>query len=279
MTEQGSGSQICLHLHNLIHFMITLLNIPGYFTPGFGNNWYGGIPICGFPKSICTSVNDVVCHGIPSSDEVLVFGDLINVDVTVITSSGWHGDTSKMWLVGYPPDLLESLDLDEEGWEEGLEGSVSSKARLAVVAREALYLGISACSAGGNVGSIGKAVSSHAHEHGYSVVREYSGHGIGLRFHEGPRVLHHFPLGKGEDTFLEEGMVITIEPMINEGGREVVVMEDQWTVATRDGGGSAQWEHTVVVRGEGEGCEVLTMREGEVWPVRVKRMLEKGGGG
>ncbi|GMI37141.1 hypothetical protein TrCOL_g1787 [Triparma columacea] len=260
MTEQGSGSQICLHLHNLVHLMITLLNIPGYFTPGFGNNWYLGIPICGFPKSICTSVNDVVCHGIPSDDEVLVIGDLINVDVTVITSSGWHGDTSKMWLVG-------------------LEVSVSSKARLAVVAREALYLGISACSAGGTVGSIGKAVSSHAHEHGYSVVREYSGHGIGLRFHEGPRVLHHYPLSKGEDTTLEEGMVITIEPMINEGGREVVVMEDQWTVVTRDGGGSAQWEHTVVVRGEGEGCEILSMREGEVWPVRVKRMLEKGGGG
>ena len=111
--------------------------------------------------------------------------------------------------------------------------------------------------------------------HGYSVVREYSGHGIGRRFHEGPRILHYSG-ADGGDVVLREGMVFTIEPMVNEGGKEVVVLEDQWTVVTRDGGDSAQWEHTVVV-GE-EGCEILTLREGEEWPIRIARMLEEGEG-
>ncbi|GMH48421.1 hypothetical protein TrRE_jg11428, partial [Triparma retinervis] len=158
LTESSSTSQLCLQAHNLVHLLITLLHFPGWkwFGAGFGNNWYAGIPICGFPKSVCTSVNEVVCHGIPSGAEVLSRGDLLNVDVTVITGEGWHGDTSKMWLVGQGGNFLEEVDLDEEGWDGGLTEVESSRVRLAVVAREAMYLGISACKPGGTVGDIGR---------------------------------------------------------------------------------------------------------------------------
>ena len=191
----------------------------------------------GYPRSICTSVNHQVCHGIPSNKR-LKPGDIVNVDVTVI-KDGFHGDTSKMFAVGEPSVLAR---------------------RLVRVTQEALWVGIGKVRAGARLGDIGHAVQRHAETHGYSIVREYCGHGIGREFHEDPQVLHYGQPGTGLE--LVPGMCFTIEPMVNAGKRHVKLLADGWTVVTKDRSLSAQWEHTILVT-EG-GCEVLTLRREEL---------------
>jgi methionyl aminopeptidase len=189
----------------------------------------------GYPKSVCTSVNHVVCHGIPGPRR-LKNGDIVNVDVTVI-KDGYHGDTSRMYLVGEPGVLAR---------------------RLVRVAHECLLKGLAVVRPGARLGDIGHAIQTHAEAAGFSVVREYCGHGIGRGFHEDPQVLHYGDAGTG--LVLEAGMTFTIEPMVNAGGRETRLLPDQWTVVTRDHSLSAQWEHTMLVTAAG--CEVLTLLPG-----------------
>ena len=186
----------------------------------------------GFPKTVCTSVNHVVCHGIPN-DRVLKNGDILNIDVAII-KDGFHGDTSRMYFVGKPPVQAE---------------------RLTRTCREAMWRGIEAVRPGAHLGDIGHAIQSHTEAAGYSVVREYCGHGIGRVYHEDPQVLHYGDAGTGIE--LKAGMVFTIEPMINAGKRHTRVMPDGWTVVTRDHSLSAQWEHMVLVTADGH--EVLTL--------------------
>ena len=191
----------------------------------------------GFPKSICTSLNFQVCHGIPS-EKKLKNGDSINIDITVIKDD-YHGDTSKMFQVGDP----------------------SIKAvRVANVSRESMVEAIKLVKPGARLGDIGEVIQKYAESRGFSVVREYCGHGIGRGFHEDPQVMHYGKAGTGVK--LEEGMIFTIEPMINIGKRQVKVLKDNWTVVTKDHSLSAQWEHTILVTPTG--YEVLTLREGEV---------------
>ena len=204
-------------------------------------NTQGVIPAClgyrGFPKSVCTSVNHVICHGIPSDRKVLKKGDIINIDVTVI-KDGWHGDTSKMFFVGEPSVLAR---------------------RLVDITRECMMKGIELVRPGVRLGDIGHAIQQHAEAHRFSVVREYCGHGIGKVFHEEPQVLHY---GKPDTGLvLEEGMVFTIEPMINAGKQHTKLLPDGWTVVTKDHKLSAQWEHTLAVTRDG--FEVLTRRQEE----------------
>lgn len=190
----------------------------------------------GFPKSICTSVNHVVCHGIPS-DRKLRDGDILNIDVTVI-KDGYHGDTSKMFLVGEPPIRAR---------------------RVVEISYQCMRIAIDMVKPGVQLGDIGHAIQRYAETHSCSVVREYCGHGIGREFHEEPQVLHYGKPGTG--LVLEEGMTFTIEPMINAGKRYVKLLPDQWTVVTKDRSPSAQWEHTVLVTEHG--FEVLTERPGD----------------
>ena len=201
-------------------------------------NVQGAIPAClgyrGYPKSICTSVNHVVCHGIPSEKKVLKKGDIINIDVTVI-KDGWHGDTSKMYFVGEPSPLAK---------------------RLVEVTRECMVRGIQMVRPGVTLGDIGHAIQQYAEGERFSVVREYCGHGIGKVFHEEPQVLHYGRAGTG--LALEEGMVFTIEPMINAGKAATKLLPDNWTAVTKDHKLSAQWEHTIAVTANG--FDVLTLR-------------------
>lgn len=190
----------------------------------------------GFPKSICTSVNQQVCHGIPS-DKRLKNGDIINIDITVIKDD-YHGDTSKMFYVGEP--------------------SILSK-RVTETAHEAMWKGIDMVRPGIRLGDIGHAIQRHAESKNCSIVREYCGHGIGRQFHEDPQVLHYGKQGTG--MMLEPGMTFTIEPMVNVGKRHVKLLKDGWTVVTKDRSLSAQWEHTILVTETGH--EVLTLREEE----------------
>ena len=190
-----------------------------------------------FPKSICTSVNHVVCHGIPSPKKVLKRGDVLNIDVTVI-KDGYHGDTSKMFLVG--------------------EVSVLAR-RLVEVTQECLYIGIREVRPGARFGDIGHAIASHARKHRFSVVREFCGHGIGAVFHDDPQILHYGKRGDGDE--IKEGTTFTIEPMINAGRRHIRMLPDQWTAVTKDHKLSAQWEHTLLVTRSG--VEVLTLRAEE----------------
>jgi len=191
----------------------------------------------GFPKSICTSVNQVICHGIPSDDKILKKGDIINIDVTVI-KDGYHGDTSKMFMVG---EVQPALD------------------RLIRVTQESLYLAIDMVKPGVQLGDIGHAIQTYAESNHYSVVREYCGHGIGKVFHEDPQILHYGKPGTG--MAIQEGMIFTIEPMINLGSRHNKLLKDGWTVVTKDRKASAQWEHTLLVTADG--VEVLTKRKEE----------------
>jgi methionyl aminopeptidase len=196
----------------------------------------------GFPKSICTSVNEVICHGIPSDSKKLRGGDIINIDVTVI-KDGWHGDTSIMLGVG---DVAPHAD------------------RLMRVTQECLYRALALIKPGATLGDLGAVIQSHAEANYYSVVREYCGHGIGQVFHEEPQVLHYGRAGTG--LRLEPGMTFTVEPMINAGKRYTKLnARDGWTVTTRDGRLSAQWEHTVAVTESG--CEVFTRRRDEALPL------------
>ncbi|WP_457668575.1 type I methionyl aminopeptidase [Thiolapillus sp.] len=191
----------------------------------------------GFPKSICTSVNHQVCHGIPG-DKVLKSGDIINIDITVI-KDGWHGDTSKMFCVG-KPGILAS--------------------RLCDITRKAMWKGIDVVRPGAHFGDIGHAIQRFVEANHYSVVREYCGHGIGLGFHEDPQVLHFGKPHSGAE--MQPGMIFTIEPMVNAGKKDVKQLGDGWTVVTRDRKLSAQWEHTILVTESGH--EVLTLRKEEL---------------
>lgn len=192
----------------------------------------------GFPKSICTSVNHQVCHGIPSS-RTLKDGDIVNVDVTVL-KDGYHGDTSKMFVIGKPSILAD---------------------RLIRITQECLYKSIALVKPGAYLGDIGAVIQQYAESNRFSVVREYCGHGIGKIFHEPPNVLHYGKSGTGIQ--LMPGMIFTIEPMINAGKRDVKLLPDQWTVVTKDHSLSAQWEHTILVTDSG--FEVLTKRTEETF--------------
>ena len=192
----------------------------------------------GYPKTLCTSVNQVVCHGIPSDDRVLKDGDIINIDVTVI-EDGWHGDTSKMYLVGKVADHAK---------------------RLVEVTQECMFAGIREVRPGAHLGDVGAAIQEHAETNHYSVVRDYCGHGIGQVYHEEPQVLHYGERHEGLE--LKEGMCFTIEPMINLGDYQTKLLNDGWTVVTKDGRLSAQWEHTIAVTSSG--YEILTLRSEEM---------------
>ena len=190
----------------------------------------------GFPRSICTSVNHQVCHGIPGNKR-LKRGDIVNIDITVI-KDGYHGDTSKMYYVGEPSVLAR---------------------RLVNITREAMFRGIRAARPGATLGDVGHAIQQFVEAQGYSVVREYCGHGIGREFHEDPQVLHY---GKpGEGLTLLPGMCFTVEPMVNAGKRFIKLLPDGWTVVTKDRSLSAQWEHTILVTEDGH--EILTLRGDE----------------
>ena len=189
----------------------------------------------GFPKSICTSVNHVVCHGIPSDKKVLKDGDIVNVDVTLIKDE-YHGDTSRMFIVG--------------------KGSIRAE-RLTKICQECLYLGIQQVKPGNHIGDIGYVIQRHAESSGFSVVRDYCGHGIGKIFHDTPQVPHYGNRGEGPE--LKPGMTFTIEPMINAGKAATRLLPDNWTVVTRDHKLTAQWEHTMLVTETG--YEILTHRK------------------
>ena len=204
-------------------------NVRGAIPPIVGSR--------GFPKTVCTSVNNVICHGIPSDTKVLRDGDIVNIDVTVI-KDGWHGDTSRMYYAGTP--------------------SVMAK-RLVDVTREAMFRGIRAVRPGATLGDVGHAIQSYVEAERFSVVREYCGHGIGKIYHDEPQVLHYGRPGEG--LVLQEGMTFTIEPMVNEGARHTRLLPDGWTVVTKDRKLSAQWEHMVVVTHDG--VEILTRLPGD----------------
>ncbi len=192
-----------------------------------------------YPKSICTSINHQVCHGIPN-DRPLKEGDIVNIDITVI-KDGWHGDTSRMFVVG--------------------AGSIAAR-RLCTLTYEAMWRGIAKVRPGARLGDIGHAIQTFAEAQGLAVVREFCGHGIGRKFHEDPQVLHYGRPGTLDE--LVPGMVFTIEPMINAGGREIRELGDGWTIVTKDRSLSAQWEHTVAVTESG--YEVLTLSAGSPPP-------------
>lgn len=194
----------------------------------------------GFPKSICTSVNEVICHGIPNAKQRLKEGDMINIDVTPIVG-GYHGDTSRMFMVG--TQIAETAR------------------RLSQVARECLFLGIKTVRDGARVGDIGAVIQEHAEAQGFSVVKDFVGHGIGKVFHEDPQIPHYGTRGKGSR--LGPGMVFTIEPMINQGSWKAKILRDGWTAVTTDGGWSAQWEHTIAIKSSGE-VVILTESEREI---------------
>ena len=188
----------------------------------------------GFPKSTCTSVNHVVCHGIPSDEKILKNGDIVNIDVTLI-KDGFHGDTSKTFCVGKPSILAK---------------------RLVANCQESLYRGIQAVKPGANLGDIGYAIQTYVEKNRFTIVREYCGHGIGKIFHDEPQVLHYGHPHTG--TELKAGMTFTIEPMINAGKPGVRLLKDDWTVVTKDHKLTAQWEHTILVTETG--YEILTHR-------------------
>jgi len=189
----------------------------------------------GFPKTLCTSVNHVICHGIPNAGKVLKDGDIVNIDVTVI-KDGWHGDTSRMYFAGTPSVLAK---------------------RLVDTTLEAMLLGIAQVKPGATLGDIGHAIQEHAERQGFSIVREYCGHGIGQIYHEDPQVLHYGHAGAGLK--LQKGMTFTVEPMVNAGKPYTRLLPDGWTVVTKDHSLSAQWEHTIAVTDDG--YEILT-----AWP-------------
>jgi methionyl aminopeptidase len=202
---------------------------------------HDGIPAClnyeGYPKSICVSINNVVCHGIPDDSRILKEGDIVNIDVTVI-KDGYHGDTSKMWIIG--------------------EGSIMAQ-RICKIAQDALYAGMKAVRNGAHVGDIGAAIQAVAEPERFSVVREYCGHGISDVYHDEPQILHYGKKNTGLQ--LTTGMTFTIEPMINQGVWQTKTLPDKWTVITKDRKLSAQWEHTLMVTENG--CEVFTKRPEE----------------
>ena len=191
----------------------------------------------GFEKTLCTSINQVICHGIPDDKKILKEGDIVNIDVTVL-KDGWHGDTSKMFLVGKCKPHNE---------------------RLVKITQECLYEAIKVIKPGAFLGDIGYAIQNYAESNYYSVVEDYCGHGIGQTYHEEPQILHYGKKGTGLE--IKEGMCFTVEPMINQGSKYCKSLKDGWTVETKDGRNSAQWEHTLAV--VEDGVEILTLRAEE----------------
>ena len=219
-----------------------MVNVQGTIPAPLNYTGGGSRP---YPKSICTSVNHVVCHGIPAPKK-LKKGDILNIDITVI-KDGWHGDTSRMFVVGGETSILAKC--------------------LVEVTFECMWLGIAQVRPGARLGDIGAAIQHHAERHGFSVVREYCGHGVGRKFHEDPQVLHYGKAGTGIE--LKPGMIFTIEPMINAGRAATSVLPDGWTVITKDRSLSAQWEHAVLVTHTG--VEVLTVSPGCPPPPEIVR--------
>ncbi len=209
-----------------------MVNVQGTIPAPLNYAPDGGTP---YPKSICTSVNHVICHGIPD-DKPLKKGDIVNLDITVI-KDGYHGDNSRMYYVGEVNEFAR---------------------RLCKVTYECMWKGIEKVKPGARLGDIGHAIQRHAEAAGYSVLQEVCGHGIGTKFHEEPQVLHYGQPGTGLE--LKEGMIFTIEPMINQGKRHLRLLADGWTVVTKDRSLSAQWEHTILVTADG--YEILTTSEG-----------------
>lgn len=220
-----------VHDH-MVNVQKTIPATLGYAPPGYTP----------YPASCCTSVNHQVCHGIPGN-KLLKNGDIVNIDVTVI-KDGYHGDSSRMYIVG--------------------EGSIAAR-RLCETTYDCMWLGIAQIRPGATLGDIGHAIQTHAEKNGFSVVREFCGHGIGKKFHEEPQVLHYGRPGTGEK--LVPGMIFTVEPMINAGRREIRELADGWTIVTKDHSLSAQWEHTVLVTETG--YEILTQSEGTPAPSRL----------
>ncbi len=219
-----------------------MINVQGTIPAPLNYCPPGYIP---YPKSICTSVNNVICHGIPN-EKPLKNGDVVNLDITVI-KDGYHGDNSRMYLVG--------------------DNVATHAKRLSQVTFDCMWIGIDQVKAGARLGDIGAAIQKYAEKAGYSVVREFCGHGIGAVFHEEPQVLHYGKAGTGVE--LKAGMIFTIEPMINAGKREIKQMSDGWTIVTKDRSLSAQWEHTILVTETG--YEVLTVSAGT--PPRPEKYL------
>jgi methionyl aminopeptidase len=249
-TEQIEKMRLAGKLASEVLEMVTSLVKPGISTGeldkichDFIVNEQDAIPANvgykGYEKTICSSLNQVVCHGIPDFQRKLKDGDILNIDVTV-KKDGWHGDTSKMFLVGKSQPHNE---------------------RLVNITQECLYKGIEQVKPGAYLGDIGNAIQVHAENNHYSVVEDYCGHGIGEIYHEDPQVLHYGQAGTGLE--LREGMCFTIEPMINLGTKYTKALADGWTVETKDGRNSAQWEHTLVVTSSG--YEVLTKRSEEIF--------------
>ena len=244
-TEEIDKMRIAGKLASEVLEMITPRVVPGISTGELDRICYefivneqeaipANVGYKGYEKTICSSLNQVVCHGIPDFSRILKDGDILNIDVTV-KKDGWHGDTSKMFLVGKTQPHNE---------------------RLVKVTQECLYKGIEQVKDGAYLGDIGHAIQTYAEKNHYSVVEDYCGHGIGKIYHEDPQVLHYGLPGKGLQ--LKEGMCFTIEPMINLGTKFTKALSDGWTVETKDGRNSAQWEHTLAVTSTG--CEVLTKR-------------------
>lgn len=219
------GGMTTLELDSIVHQFI--LDHGAYPSP---------LHYHGFPRSICTSRNNVMCHGIPHSKESLLPGDIINVDISVFLN-GFHGDTSAMFYIGEPSEEAR---------------------KLVETTRECLQLGIDAVKPGGHIGDIGEAIQTHAEANGYSAVRDFVGHGVGRQFHMNPQIPHFGVKGTGPE--FVEGMIFTIEPIINLGGPGYEILKlDDWTVLTADGKLSAQFEHTVLVTEKG--CKILTQRD------------------
>jgi len=246
--EEINGMRIAGQLAAKVLEMITPFVLPGVSTEELDQkchdyivNAQNAIPANigykGYEKTVCSSVNQVICHGIPSKNKILKHDDIINIDVTVL-KDGWHGDTSKMFAVGKSKPHNE---------------------RLVKVTQECLYRAIDVVKPGAFLGDIGNAIQTHAEKNHYSVVEDYCGHGIGKIYHDEPQILHYGQPGTGLE--IKQGMCFTIEPMINLGTKYTKILPDGWTVETQDGRNSAQWEHTLMVTEIG--CEVLTRRREE----------------
>ncbi|AAO26944.1 methionine aminopeptidase [Buchnera aphidicola str. Bp (Baizongia pistaciae)] len=236
--------------------MIKEYIVPGITTEELNNICHNYItykqhakPAClgyqGFPKSICTSINDIVCHGIPNKNSILKNGDIINIDVAILKDK-YYSDASKMFFVGKPTELGK---------------------KLCYVAKKSLYLALYTIRPGINLQKLGKVIQNYVKKQNFSIVKEYCGHGIGRSFHEPPQILHH-NYYKSNTTILQSGMTFTVEPMINSGSCEVQCTNDGWTVKTKDKSLSAQYEHTILVNEEG--CEILTLQKGE----QISRILK-----
>jgi methionyl aminopeptidase len=248
--EEINGMRIAGRLAAEVLEMITPFVIPGVSTGELDQRCYeyiinnqkaipANVGYKGYEKTVCASINQVICHGIPSEDRILKNDDIINIDVTVLKNE-WHGDTSKMFTVGKTKPHNE---------------------RLVQITQECLYKAIEVVKPGAFLGDIGYAIQTHAEKNHYSVVEEYCGHGIGKIYHDEPQILHYGQQGTGLE--IKEGMCFTIEPMINLGTKYTKTLSDGWTVETKDGRNSAQWEHTLAVTENG--CEVLTKRIEEIF--------------